>query len=93
MHLSLTLLEKLESLGYCKPTEIQKYAMPILMSGRDLLAEKPLSDPSAYLSAYLISIIQKMQDDDQFDDTGYFILFQNRLAFIIIFNGSKLCLF
>lgn len=32
------LLENIKKSGYTKPTPVQKYAIPIIMSGRDLMA-------------------------------------------------------
>ena len=58
MDLHQELLDKLDLLRCKKPTPIEMKTLPIILEGRDLLAEKSFENPNSHQLAYLICIMQ-----------------------------------
>ena len=80
MGLHQELLDKLDILRCKKPTPIEMRILPIILEGRDLLAEKSFENPNSYQLAYLIHIMQScyihqiVEDELESTDKRFFIL-------------------
>lgn len=63
-HFSESLMEGLDAMGFEKPTPIQEQAMPIILSGRDLIAcaQTGTGKTAAYILPVIHKIIQQQSD-------------------------------
>jgi superfamily II DNA/RNA helicase len=59
LDLSRELLQAIEELGYTTPTPIQKQAIPLVLSGRDLLAQAQTG--TGKTAAFALPLIQRIQ--------------------------------
>lgn len=62
-NLRVLLLENVKKSGYLKPTPVQKYALPIVMAGRDLMASAQTG--SGKTAGFLLPILNKLLSDQQ----------------------------
>src|SRR5687767_4328044 len=60
--LSSSLVDTLKALGYEEPTPVQREAIPLIRSGRDLLAQA--STGTGKTAAFALPMIQRLVDDD-----------------------------
>jgi ATP-dependent RNA helicase DeaD len=60
--LSPSLVGTLTSLGYEEPTPVQREAIPLILSGRDLLAQA--STGTGKTAAFAVPLIQRLVEDD-----------------------------
>ncbi|WFE68106.1 DEAD/DEAH box helicase [Thiomicrospira sp. R3] len=61
--LSAPILKAVTELGYSQPTEIQKQAIPIILSGRDLMAAAQTG--TGKTAAFVLPILQKLSADTE----------------------------
>ena len=79
--------ELLDKLKCKKPTPIEMKTLPIILEGRDMLAEKSLDNPNLHQLAYLICIMQSclshqmVEDELESTDTRFFILLHKKTIF------------
>lgn len=61
--LSAPILKAVTELGYSQPTEIQKQAIPIILSGRDLMAAAQTG--TGKTAAFVLPILEKLSADSE----------------------------
>ena len=59
LNLSPEILRVLEEMGYRSPTPIQKQAIPLVLAGRDLMAQAQTG--TGKTAAFALPLLQKMQ--------------------------------
>lgn len=59
--LSDPIVNAISELGYIKPTEIQKQAIPIILSGKDLMASAQTG--TGKTASFILPLLEKMQSD------------------------------
>ncbi|CAK7211212.1 pre-mRNA processing RNA-helicase [Sporothrix bragantina] len=64
--LTMTMLEVVEKLGYDKPTPIQMQALPVIMSGRDVIGVAKTG--SGKTMAFLVPMFRHIMDQDRVKD-------------------------
>jgi ATP-dependent RNA helicase RhlE len=65
LEISEPILRALESAGYEQPTEIQEQVIPLLISGKDILASSQTG--TGKTAAYTIPVLQKLSIDSDFN--------------------------
>ncbi|PLA73449.1 DEAD/DEAH box helicase [Hydrogenovibrio sp. SC-1] len=60
--LSDPIVNAISELGYIQPTEIQKQAIPIILSGKDLMASAQTG--TGKTASFVLPLLEKMQSDD-----------------------------
>jgi ATP-dependent RNA helicase DeaD len=68
LNLSAPLVQALEALGYEEPTPIQREAIPILLSGRDLLGQAATG--TGKTAAFALPMLERISNAERPDDDG-----------------------
>lgn len=61
-----TLMERIAALGYESPTAIQRFTIPVVLAGKDLIACSQTG--SGKSAAFILPILQKLMNDDTVPD-------------------------
>ncbi len=61
-----SILESIQSIGFEKPTEIQELAIPVILSGKDLIASAQTG--TGKTAAFLLPVLQKLSEPGNIPD-------------------------